>query len=86
MFDNAVVELLLYIYRNGGVIENFREIMTKLEYSSSRLDRARRVLKNYDLIEEELLRGSPVILRMTLLDKGKTIAKHIIEIKKILEQ
>lgn len=86
MFDDDVVELLLYIYKNGGVAENFREIMTKLDYSSSRLDRARRMLKKYGLMEEELLRGSPVILRMFLLDKGKLIAKHIIEIKKILGQ
>ena len=85
MFDEAVVGLLLYIYENGGEVENFRETMLKLGYSSSKLDRARKILKRYGLIEEEIIRGAPIVLRMSILDKGVLVARHIIEIKKILE-
>ena len=86
MFDKPVVELLLYIYRKGGNIENFRATMAKLNYSSSKLDRARRVLKEYGLIKEEIRRGAPIVLSITLTEKGKEVAKKIIELKKLLEE
>ncbi|AQQ75472.1 hypothetical protein JdFRA1000001_39 [uncultured archaeal virus] len=86
MFDEPVVTLLIYIYRNGGTIENFRATMTKLDYSSSKLDRARRVLKQYGLIREEIVKGAPVVLKITLTDKGKEAARKIIDLKKFLEE
>ena len=84
MFDKAVVELLIYIYENKGRIENFRATMTKLDYSSSKLDRARRVLREYGLIKEEIVKGAPVVLRIELTDKGRVVAEKIIELKRIL--
>jgi DNA-binding MarR family transcriptional regulator len=86
MFDEPVIELLLYIYRNGGEIENFRATMMKLGYSSAKLDRARRVLLEYNLIKQETVKGAPVVLRIIMTEKGKMVARKIIELKKLLEE
>jgi len=85
MFDEPVVELLVHIYKNGGTVENFRAMMTKLDFSFSKLDRARRKLREYGLIREEIVKGAPVILRIELTDKGRRVAEKIIELKRILE-
>lgn len=84
MFDEPVVELLIYIYKNGGKVENFRALMTKLDFSFSKLDRARRKLKGYGLIKEEIVKGAPVVLRIELTGKGRLVAEKILELKKIL--
>ena len=86
MFDKAPVKLLLYIYKSGGVIENFRETMLALRFSSSRLDRARRILKEYGLIREKKISGTPVILRIELLEKGFEVAKYLERILSLIDE
>lgn len=85
MFDESVIGLLLYLHNNGGIAENLRIIRGDLSYSISKVNRARLILKRYGLIKEEVVKGAPVLLRITISDKGRLVIKHVIEILKLLE-
>jgi len=85
MFDWPVIKLLLYIYENNGEVENFRGLMRELEYSFAKLDRSRRILIKYGLIEEEVIKGAPQMLKLKITEKGSKVAKLILNILEIME-
>ena len=85
MLDWPVVKLLLYIYDNGGEVENFRGLMRTLDYSFAKLDRARRILLQYGLIKEEVIKAAPQVLKLKLTDKGVEAAKLLKQLIDLLQ-
>ncbi len=78
------IEVLLYIYDNGGEVIGFRDLAMKLGKGYATLRDAMKDLEYAGLIEKEIV--MKVVAKYTLTEKGKKIAKQIKEIVKMLEQ
>ena len=79
-----MISVLIRLYKLGGRVESRVILQTELQYSNTRFDRAVNALENMKLLEKKPQAEAPPRVVIELTEKGKEVAKHLVEIEKIL--
>ena len=78
------IEILLYIYDQGGEVVGFRDMSQTLRKGYGTLRDALKDLEYNGLIEKDVVRG--VVGKYRLTEKGEKAAKILKELIRILEE
>jgi len=79
----AVIRLAIYLYKNPG--SNTTRILKSLSAGQKAFYSAKKFLEENGLLETNTQQNLPLSPLYSLSEKGKRIAKHLIEIEKILD-
>ena len=84
MLDKSMIDVLIHLYKLGGSVKSRVILQLDLRYSNTRFDRVINALENMKLIEKKPQPEAPPRVVIELTEKGRGVARHLIEIEKIL--
>ena len=79
----GVLRVLVLLHEGGGLA--VRELLDSVDSSQGAIQRSVELLIDLDLIREDRMKTWPFRRELSLTDKGKQVARRVLEISNIIE-